>query len=585
MTLQRWKKLRRVFEIRNPWWSYRKDEFVIGDGTTGEYHGVHSEGSSMVVPVDSAGRILMVNQYRYLNDRESLEFPCGSVKGGSDHDATAALELAEETGTKAASLSRVGAFNPCNGMTDEICRVYLARGLSPGGAAKDPTEEFELRAITPGELDAGIASGEIWDGMTLAAWSIVRRLLSLLLMVQMTACAQKATPVPPKVKTGAEVLLDGRLELLSGKRVGVICNHTSVLPDGTHLVDALLKKGVDVVALFGPEHGVRGTAAAGKKVADTTDAVTGLPVFSLYGKTTKPTPEMLTGVDVLLFDIQDIGARYYTYAGTMAFAMEAAAQNGKSFVVLDRPNPVNGTQVEGPVLDLGFRSLVGMFPIPARHGLTMGELAKMIIGEGWIDDTRLELEVVGMEGWKRTMWYDETGLPWIAPSPNMKTLATATVYPGTCLIEATNLSEGRGTGKPFEQVGAPGLDGDAAARALNAMGLRGVKFRPVTFTPAAGSDAGPNPKHKDRACGGVAIEVTDRSAFRPVLTGLSIIGAFAKLAPKKFEIRDGLMDRLLGSDIVRTRLKEGVPAADLLRLNGADFDGYLKLRETYLLYK
>ena len=252
--------------------------------------------------------------------------------------------------------------------------------------------------------------------------------------------------------------------------MGVICNQTSVLPDGTHLVDALLKRNVNVTALFGPEHGVRGDAAAGKKVADTTDPSSGLPVYSLYGKTTKPTPEMLSRVDVLLFDIQDIGSRYYTYAGTMAFAMEAAAQNGKSFIVLDRPNPVNGVDVEGTVLDLGFRSLVGMFPVPARHGLTMGELAKMIVGEGWIDDTRVNLEVVEMVGWKRSMWHDETGLPWIAPSPNMKTLATATVYPGTCLVEATNLSEGRGTAKPFEQIGAPGVDGDAASRTLNALG-------------------------------------------------------------------------------------------------------------------
>lgn len=178
MTLPRWKRLRRVFEIRNPWWSYRMDEFEIEGGRRGEYHGVHSEGSSMVVPLDDAGRVLMVRQYRFLNDRDSLEFPCGSVKAGSDHDATAALELAEETGTKASSMRRAGEFNPCNGVTDEICRVYVARGLSPFPAPKDPTEEFELHAVSPPEIDARIASGEIWDGMTLAAWSIVRPALA-----------------------------------------------------------------------------------------------------------------------------------------------------------------------------------------------------------------------------------------------------------------------------------------------------------------------------------------------------------------------------------------------------------------------
>jgi uncharacterized protein YbbC (DUF1343 family) len=403
-------------------------------------------------------------------------------------------------------------------------------------------------------------------------------LAALLFLLSVTACGQR-------VRTGAEVLVGERLALLEGKRVGVICNHTSLLPDGTHLVDALLKKGVKVTALFGPEHGVRGTAAAGKKVSDTVDAATGLPVYSLYGKTTKPSPEMLASVDVLVFDIQDIGARYYTYAGTMAFAMEAAAQNGKSFIVLDRPNPINGVDVEGTVLDLGFRSLVGMFPVPARHGLTMGELAKMIVGEGWIDDTRLDLTVVEMRGWKRAMWFDQTGLKWTAPSPNMKTLATATVYPGACLVEATNVSEGRGTAKPFEYAGAPGLDGKALADVLNAMKLPGVRFTPVTFTPAAGPDAGPNPKFKGKACGGVEVVVTDRASFRPILTGLSMISALAKAAPGKFEIRDGLMDRLLGSDIVRTKLKDGVPPADLLRLNVADFDSYMKKRSAYMIYK
>jgi uncharacterized protein YbbC (DUF1343 family) len=402
-------------------------------------------------------------------------------------------------------------------------------------------------------------------------------LAAILMMVPAAGCGGRVT-------TGAEVLVGERLALLAGKRVGVICNHTSLLPDGTHLVDALLKKGVKVTALFGPEHGVRGTASAGDKLDDSVDAATGIPIYSLYGKTTKPSPEMLASVDVLVFDIQDIGSRYYTYAGTMAWAMEAAAQNGKPFIVLDRPNPVNGADVEGPVLDMGFRSLVGMFPVPTRHGLTMGELAKMIIGEGWIDDSRLDLTVVPMRGWKRTMWWDETGLRWVAPSPNMKTLATATVYPGTCLVEATNVSEGRGTGRPFEYIGAPGLDGPALAADLNGMKLPGVRFAPVTFTPAAGPDGGPNPKFKGKLCGGVEVTVTDRSIFRPVLTGLSIIGALGRAEPGKFEIRDGLMDRLLGSDIVRTKLKEGAGAPELLRINEADFATYMKKRDSYLLY-
>ena len=424
--------------------------------------------------------------------------------------------------------------------------------------------------------------------------------LAVLLVASVQACAQKAGPrpgadapaqaqaqAPPgaaRVRTGVEVLLSGPMDIFEGKRVGVVCNHTSVLPDGTHLVDTLLKRGVHITALFAPEHGFTGTAPAGAKVADATDPSTGLPVFSLYGRTTKPNPEMLSEVDVLVFDIQDIGSRDYTYAATMAFAMEAAAQNGKRFVVLDRPNPIDGLDVEGPVLDMGFRSLVGMFPIPVRHGLTAGELAKMIIGEGWIDDTRLDLRVVPMEGWRRSMWYDETGLPWVSPSPNMKSLSTAVVYPGMCLIEATNVSEGRGTDHPFETAGAPGVDGSAFAETLNALGLPGVKFRATSFTPRAGGAAGSDPKHRGRLCGGVSLDVTDRGSFRPVLTGLAVVQAFGRSLRGKFSMREGLMDRFLGSDIVRKKLQEGVPPADLLSLNRADFAAYMKQRSKYLMY-
>ncbi len=423
-----------------------------------------------------------------------------------------------------------------------------------------------------------------------------------LMLISVSACGQKNPPGggaagrpgdgasagdtlrAAGVRSGAEVLLSGAMERLAGKRVGVVCNHTAVLPDGTHLVDTLLKRGVNVTALFAPEHGIRGTEADGARIADATDPSTGLPVYSLYGRTTKPNSEMLAAVDLLIFDIQDIGSRYYTFTGTMAFSMEAAAQSGKQFMVLDRPNPINGSDVEGPVLDMEFRSLVGMFPVPTRHGLTIGELAKMIIGEGWIDDTRLDLQVVAMQGWRRSMWYDETGLPWIPPSPNMRTLSTATVYPGMCLVEATNLSEGRGTANPFEIAGGPGVDGGSVAETLNALRLPGVRFNGVEFTPRAGGGAGPNPKHRDRLCGGVELEVTDRTAFRPVLTGMAVVQAFARMLPGKFTMREGLMDRFLGSDMIRKKLQEGEPPAGLLGLNRANFDSYMNIRAKYLLY-
>lgn len=389
----------------------------------------------------------------------------------------------------------------------------------------------------------------------------------------------------PRVRTGADVLLGKRLALLQGKRVGVICNHTSLLSNGTHLVDTLLARGVNVTTLFGPEHGIRGSIQAGSKVDDEIDSATGLRVYSLYSRTRKPTAEMLQNVDVLLFDLQDVGARFYTYAGTMSYAMEACAEFGKQFVVLDRPNPINGVDVEGPVLDMTLRSFTGLFPTPIRHGLTLGELAKMIIGEGWILDTRLDLTVVPMEGWKRSMWYDQTGLRWVPPSPNMKTLQTATVYPGTCLFETTNISEGRGTAKPFEYIGAPGIDGDTLARVLNNLRLKGVKFEAITFTPRSDSMAALNPKFKGKECRGVAVKVVNRKVFRPVEVGIAMLSVFQKIYGSKFTIREGQLDHFLGDEIARKKLQEGLSASRILSFSETQRADYRQKRKPYLLYK
>lgn len=367
-------------------------------------------------------------------------------------------------------------------------------------------------------------------------------ILLLLLALTTAVCS-------PSVRTGADNLLSDRLELLRNKRVGVICNHTSVLSNGIHLVDTLLSAGIRVTALFGPEHGIRGLSGAGEHVSGSVDSATGIPVYSLYGKSRKPTGDMLSDVDVVLFDVQDIGARFYTYVSTMALAMEACAEEGKEFIVLDRPNPINGTAIEGPPLDSAHASFVGMFPIPIRHAATIGELALMIKGEGWIDSSRsLRLSVIPISGWNRTMWFDETGLPWIPPSPNMKSLRTATVYPGTCLIEGTNVSEGRGTEKPFEYIGAPFIDGKELAASLNKRSLPGVAFQPFTFTPVAQAAAS-NPKYNGVACEGIYVEVTGRSEFTPVATGLAIIEELSRLYPNEFSIHRSTYLRLLGSDL------------------------------------
>ncbi len=387
-----------------------------------------------------------------------------------------------------------------------------------------------------------------------------------------------------RVRIGAEVLLDEQMQLLAGKRVGIICNHTSLLPNGTHLVDTLLRRGVNVTTLFGPEHGVRGVSPAGESVGDHKDPATGLQVYSLYGKTRTPSQDMLANVDVLIFDIQDVGARFYTYAATMAYAMQAAAENGKQFIILDRPNPINGNDVEGPVLDLTLRSFLGLFPVPVRHGLTIGELARMIIGEGWNDDSKLALTVVPMKGWRRSMWYDETGLPWVPPSPNMRSLGTATVYPGMCLIEAINVSEGRGTPAPFETIGAPAVSGDSVASDLNALRLPGVMFLPASFVPAPDSIAAPDPKFKNKKCGGVTIRVTDRNAFRPVLTGLTVVQYFQTHFGAKFVMQEGLMDHLLGDNVPREELQRGVSPAQITEKLRPRIEQYLKQRAQYLLY-
>ena len=406
---------------------------------------------------------------------------------------------------------------------------------------------------------------------------------SLLLAFSASTCGER-------VRIGTEILIQHRLDLLASKRVGIICNHTSILPNGTHIVDTLRSLGVRLTALFGPEHGVRGLAAAGETVLDTVDAKTGLPVHSLYGRVHKPTPEMLKNVDVLLFDIQDVGARFYTYASTMAYALEAAVENEKKIIVLDRPNPINGAYVEGPVLDTAFASFVGLFPIPNRHGLTLGELATLIVGEKWFGvHSPVDLTVIPMEGWKRAMWYDETRLPWISPSPNMKTLSTANVYPGMCMFEGTNVSEGRGTPKPFEYIGAPWINGDSLAMMLNNSNIPGVKFKPIRFTPAQDSMAAPNPKFKNESCGGVDLQVVDRSTFRPVRTGIRTLLALRRMYGEKLQFQSKQFDRLAGTSSIRSAIEGSLlestrTATTFDHLLDRHLQDYLKIRKKYLLY-
>ncbi|MFJ7853975.1 exo-beta-N-acetylmuramidase NamZ domain-containing protein [Peribacillus frigoritolerans] len=380
-----------------------------------------------------------------------------------------------------------------------------------------------------------------------------------------------------KVNPGIEVLLKEEKNVLSGKKVGLITNPTGIDSKLTSIVDLLHDDpDIHLTALFGPEHGVRGDAQAGASVEYYIDEKTGLPVYSLYGKTKKPTPEMLKDVEVLVFDIQDVGTRYYTYIYTMAYAMEAAKENDIPFIVLDRPNPQGGESVDGPVLEPEFSSFVGLYPIPLKHGMTVGELATLFNKEFKIG---ADLKVIKMKGWKRDMDYEDTGLPFVLPSPNMPTVSTTFVYPATGLIEGTNVSEGRGTTKPFELIGAPYINGDELAGKLNALRLPGVKFRAASFTPTFS-------KHAGKLSHGVEIYITDREQFKAVPTGLHIIKTIQDLYPGDFEfLAANNFNLLIGNGWIMSRIKEGSTVNEILKEYQVKQDAFKKVRKNYLLYK
>nr|WP_269448628.1 DUF1343 domain-containing protein [Metabacillus kandeliae] len=376
---------------------------------------------------------------------------------------------------------------------------------------------------------------------------------------------------------GIEVLLKEEKALLKGKRVGLITNPTGTDSKLNSSVDLLNNDpDINLTALYGPEHGVRGDADAGANVESYIDEETGLPVYSLYGKTNKPTPEMLKDVDVLVFDIQDIGTRFYTYISTLSYCLEAAKENNKQIIVLDRPNSIGGEKVEGPVLDPAYSSFVGRYPIPLRHGMTMGELALLFNKEFNI---HADLKVVKMKGWKRSQYFNETGLPFIMPSPNMPTLETAIVYPGAGLIEGINVSEGRGTTKPFQLFGAPYINSTKLAAELNKKHLKGVQFRAASFIPSTSKYAG-------ELCHGAEIYVTDPKAYNSVETGLEIISEIHRLYPDKFEFlaRDNF-SLLIGNGWVKQMILDNVPVKQIMKKYEAETQKFKQIRKQYLLYK
>ena len=379
------------------------------------------------------------------------------------------------------------------------------------------------------------------------------------------------TPSPQASLNGIDTLARDGFALLKGRRVGLITNQTGRNREGRSTID-LLHQAPDVklVALFSPEHGIRGVAD--ENVADSVDEKTGLPIYSLYGATRKPTREMLKDVDALVYDIQDVGARFYTYISTLGLAMEEAAKNKVKFVVLDRVNPINGVEVEGPLADADKLSFTAYYRLPIRHGMTVGELALLFNGERQIN---ADLQVVRVENWRRESWFDETGLAWINPSPNMRSLTEATLYPGIGLLETTNVSVGRGTDTPFEVVGAPWIDGRRLATGLNGARLPGVRFVPVRFTPRSSV-------HKDAECGGINIVVTDRAQFEPITTGLEIAAQLLKLYPEDFAADK--FNGLLVNQKVHNAFRQGADGRALRQIWESDLAGFRAIRSRYLLY-
>jgi uncharacterized protein YbbC (DUF1343 family) len=395
-----------------------------------------------------------------------------------------------------------------------------------------------------------------------------------------SAAVERRATVP-----GIERLLGPDRGLVAGATVGVVCNPASIDTRFRHSADLLVEDPeVRLAAIFGPQHGFRSDLQDNMiETPHVQDARRRIPIYSLYSETREPTREMLNGLDALVIDLQDVGTRVYTYIYTMANCMRAAARHGVKVVVCDRPNPIGGVDVEGPTLRESWTSFVGQFPIPLRHGMTIGELARLFNDAFGIGAA---LEVVPLDGWRRDMYHDQTGLPWVIPSPNLPTLDSAIVYPGAVLVEGTKLSEGRGTTRPFELIGAPWIDGDRLAAAMNARGLSGVHFRPAVFEPTF-------QKHARQTCGGCQLHVTDRRIFEPVRAAVELLAEFRRQDPSRFAWREPPyeyehdkqpIDILYGTDRLRATLDSGGEVGSLFAAWEADEEAFRRLRQGYLLY-
>jgi len=384
---------------------------------------------------------------------------------------------------------------------------------------------------------------------------------------------------------GSDVLVMENLHLLNGERVGIVSNKNTVLMNGIHLIDTLLSLGINVTALYSLEHGFNQKFADGMLIKSPKEKIRNIPVHSLYGNTKKPTKKMLTDVDLILFDVQDVGARFYTYISSMFYILQAAAENNTKVIILDRPNPLGGKRVEGPVLIDDYKSFIGVAPIPILHGMTIGELAMFFTSENYIDlSSSPDRKIIKMKGWERNNYWEDLNITWLATSSNIPTFETALVYPGTCLIEGTNISEGRGTENPFLTIGAPFINPDELISELNIDETNGLKLSPTEFVPVEISGKAVNPKFNGEKCYGINIKTTDKTKFSAIDFGLNLIYVLHKLYPEKFEFRENHFDLLAGTDKIRLSIKDGNSPDQIKIIWQEELNKFKKIRNKYLLY-
>jgi uncharacterized protein YbbC (DUF1343 family) len=447
-------------------------------------------------------------------------------------------------------------------------RSFGHTGYTGTGIWIDPTSNTYLIILTNRVHPNGKGNAEPLRTKVL---SFVNETIAMIHQPLRSSSDEAGKSKSEKVRTGIDVLVDEKFSPLVGLRVGLITNHSGIDSMGRRTVDLLHQApGVKLVSIFSPEHGFFGNAEG--KVSPTKEPFTGLPIYSLYGDVSRPTQKMLIGLDALVFDIQDAGARFYTYITTMGYAMEGCAKRGIPFYVLDRPNPINASLVQGPILDGNLKSFTGYFPLPVRHGMTVGELAKMFNGEKKIGAT---LHVIKMRDYERTHWYDETGLLWVSPSPNLRTLIEAILYPGVAMVEGSNVSVGRGTTTPFELLGAPWMNGEELAAYLNQRNIQGLRFMPAEFTPNGS-------RFENQLCQGVQMVLLDRQALDSPALGIEIASALYRLYPQSFQLDKTL--GLIGSREVLQAIKDGQDPTSIRQKWQEPLDQFCKLRSKYLLY-